>query len=128
MGDKEDEKKIHWSDIQTYSSVWINLMNRALYYKSIGDIGKYYTATFSLIISLFKEDRKMLLVKKQSLQSLIDNGGTYKEGATDELYMLCVDLLETTYLSKQLKKKEKRTEDFDLLGEIKNVGFIDETG
>ena len=103
-------------------------MNRALYYKSIGDIGKYYTATFSLIISLFKEDRKMLLVKKQSLQSLIDNGGTYKEGATDELYMLCVDLLETTYLSKQLRKKEKRTEDFDLLGEIKNVGFIDETG
>jgi len=102
-------------------------MNRALYYKSIGDIGKYYAATFSLVISLFKEDRDMLLARKKALQSMIDNGGEYKEKATDELYMLCVDRLETTYLSKQLRKKEKRMEDFSMLGENRNVGFVDET-
>jgi len=102
-------------------------MNRALYHKSIGDIGKYYTTVISLIVSLFKEDRQVLLSKKKALQHIIDNGGIYKEKATDELYMLCVDLLETKYLSKNIKKKVRRTEDFGSLGEITNEDSTDET-
>ena len=125
MGEKEDGKKIHWSDIQTYSSVWINLMNRALYHKSIGDIGKYHTTTLSLIISLFSEDRNILLNKKRELQSKINNGGIYKEEATDELYMLCVDVLETKYLSKIISKKEKRRENFEIPIESDTESFID---
>ena len=102
-------------------------MNRALYYKSIGDIGKYYTATSSLIISLFKEDRDTLLSKKIDLQMKIDNGGTYKEGATDELYMLCVDTLETKYLSKLVQKREKRMEKFENPVEKPIDNVIDES-
>jgi len=93
-------------------------MNKALHHKSIGDLGKYHTTTNSLIISLFKKDRKQLLEEKERLQNNIDRGGTHKEEATDQLYMLCVDLLQTKYLSKQIQKKEIRKENDSTVEEI----------
>lgn len=103
-------------------------MNRALYYKSISDIGKYYTTTDSLIVSLFKEDRNVLLKQKESLRIEIEKGGMFKQKATDQLYIGCIDILESKYLSKQIHKKEKRMENDEILAKIQKHDFSDETG
>lgn len=95
-------------------------MNRALYHKSTCDLGRYHSTINSLIISLFSDDRKKLFIEKQRLMKKIEQGGRYKEEATDILYMMCVDLLENKYLKKTLGKKEIRRElkDVELLAEM----------
>lgn len=95
-------------------------MNRALYHKSLGDLGKYHTTVNSLIISLFKEDRDSVLQEKKKIQYMLDKGGKNKEQGTDRLYMVCVDILEDKYLRKVLGKKEKRKEisDEELLAQM----------
>ena len=96
-------------------------MNRSLYYKSIGDLGRYHATVDSLIISLFKEDRKKLMDEKQRQLSNIERGGIYKEEATNDLYMLCVDLLQSKYLSKQIQRKEIRKETEDVLEDLEDT-------
>jgi len=84
-------------------------MSKAQYSRSIGDIERYYTTVDSLIVSLFKEDRDPLKNKKIELVKLIDNGGEFKKQATDILFEMCVDKLETKYLSKKISRMEHRT-------------------
>jgi hypothetical protein len=85
-------------------------MNRALYYRSIDDLGRYYTSVDSLIVSLFKVDRDELENKRKQVMVDIDKGGVFKKKATDELYEMCIDRLETKYLSKQLHRLGIRRE------------------
>ena len=84
-------------------------MSKALYSRSVGDIERYYTTVDSLIVSLFEDDRKSLVAKQIELIKLIDQGGDFKKQAADMLYKLCVDKLETKYLSKKISRMEHRT-------------------